>query len=100
MRSITVEAGSHVLDLLAQQQVDEVQSLFDGLTKAPEIPDSRKQLIQAVVAILNGSRDAALADDSALDYDDAAEVLFLIERLGSTPLTQCGSILGQPTGLQ
>jgi hypothetical protein len=32
-------------------------------------------------AILNGSRDLALADDPALDYGDAAEVLFLIERL-------------------
>jgi hypothetical protein len=34
-----------------------------------------------MVAILNGSRDLALADDTALDFDDAAEVLFLIDRL-------------------
>jgi hypothetical protein len=34
-----------------------------------------------MVAILNGSRDPALADDPALDYADAAEVLFLIDRL-------------------
>jgi tetratricopeptide (TPR) repeat protein len=70
-----------VLGLLAQQQVDEVQSLLAELTNNPEVPDSRKQLIQAMVAILTGSRDPALADDPALDYDDAAEVLFLLQRL-------------------
>jgi hypothetical protein len=35
-----------------------------------------------LLAVLNGSRDAALADDPALDYDNAAELLFLMERLG------------------
>ncbi|RZM81817.1 tetratricopeptide repeat protein [Leptolyngbya iicbica] len=71
----------HVLGLLAQQQVDEVQSLFAELTNDPEAPDSLQRLIQAMVAILNGSRDPALAEDPALDYDDAAEVLWLIDRL-------------------
>jgi tetratricopeptide (TPR) repeat protein len=66
----------HVLGLLAQQQVDEIQSLFEQLTSDPEASASRKQLIQAMVAILNGSRDPALADDPTLDYDHAAEVLF------------------------
>jgi hypothetical protein len=47
----------------------------------PEASDSLKHLIQAMVAVLNGSRDPALADDLALHYGDAAEVLFLIERL-------------------
>ncbi len=67
--------------LLAQQQTDEVQSLLAELTNDPEVSDSPKRLIQAMVAILNGSRDPALADDPALDYADAAEVLFLIHRL-------------------
>ena len=34
-----------------------------------------------ILAILNGSFDPALADDPALDSDDAAEILFFIERL-------------------
>jgi len=34
-----------------------------------------------MVDILNGAHDPALADDPALDYADAAEVLFLIHRL-------------------
>jgi tetratricopeptide (TPR) repeat protein len=58
----------HVLGLLAQQQVNEVQSLLAELTNDPETPESGKLLIQAMVAILNGSRDKALADDAALDY--------------------------------
>jgi tetratricopeptide (TPR) repeat protein len=70
-----------VLGLLAQQQVNEIQPLFEQLTSDPDFPASRKQLIQATVAILNGSRDPALADDPALYYGDAAEVLFLIQRL-------------------
>jgi tetratricopeptide (TPR) repeat protein len=74
----------HVLGLIAQQQFDEVQALFAQLTNDPKIPDFIKQLIQAVIAILNGSRDLPLADDPALDYDHAAEILFLIERLGSS----------------
>ncbi|PSN78313.1 hypothetical protein C8B47_17490, partial [filamentous cyanobacterium CCP4] len=73
----------HVLGLLAQQQVDAVQSLFVELINNLKVPVPRKKLIQAMVAILNGSRDPALADDPALDYDDAAEVLFFIERLSS-----------------
>ena len=32
-------------------------------------------------AILGGSRDHTLADDPALSYEDAAEVLLLLERL-------------------
>jgi tetratricopeptide (TPR) repeat protein len=69
-----------VLALLAQQQVDDMQALCNELLQLADQPnasDSLKQLIQAMVAILNGSRDPALADDPALDYDDAAEVLFL-----------------------
>ena len=75
----------HVLGLLAQQQVDEVQSLFQQLTSDPNTSDTLKQLIQAMVAILNGSRDPALADDPALNYADAAEVLFLLHRLQPPP---------------
>jgi tetratricopeptide (TPR) repeat protein len=71
----------HVLGLLAQQQVNEIQPLFEQLTSDPEASASLKQLIQAMVTILNGSRDPALADDPALDFGDAAEVLFLIQRL-------------------
>ena len=71
----------HVLGLIAQQKVDEVEPLFGQLANDPNTRDSIKQLMQAVATILNGSRDLALADDPALYYGDAAEILFLIERL-------------------
>ena len=72
----------HILELIAQQKNDEIQPLFDKLGNDPNTPDSAKQLMQAVVTILNGFRDPAQADDPALGYDHAAEILFLIERLG------------------
>jgi tetratricopeptide (TPR) repeat protein len=72
----------HVLGLVSQQQVAEIQPLFGQLANDPDTPDSLKQLMQAVITILNGSREPALADDPTLYYADAAEILFLIERLG------------------
>jgi tetratricopeptide (TPR) repeat protein len=76
------ELVDHVLGLMAQQQGNDIQALFDRLANDPDASDSLKHLMQAVSTILNGSRDPALADDPALDYADAAEILFLIERLG------------------
>ena len=72
----------HVLDLMAQQKFDEIQALFGQLANDPNATDSLRHLMQAVIMVLNGSRDVALADDPALDPFDAAEVLFLMERLG------------------
>jgi len=71
----------HVVGLIAQKKVDEIEPLFNELMNDPSSSDSRKAIIQAMIKILNGSRDKALGDDPALYYGDAAEVLFLIERL-------------------
>jgi tetratricopeptide (TPR) repeat protein len=73
----------HVLGLIAQQKVDTIAPLFEQLLKDPASSVSRKQTVRAMAAIFNGSRDPALADDPALTYTDAAEILFLIERLGA-----------------
>jgi tetratricopeptide (TPR) repeat protein len=72
----------HVIGLIAQKKVDEIEPLFNELMNDPSSSDSRKVIIQAMIKILNGSRDRALGDDPTLNYADAAEVLFLIERLG------------------
>jgi tetratricopeptide (TPR) repeat protein len=72
----------HVLGLIAQQKVEEIERLFNQLASDPNTSDSRRAIMQAMITILNGSRDKALGDDPALYYADAAEVLFLIERLG------------------
>ena len=71
----------HVVGLIAQKKVDEIEPLFNELMNDPSSSDSRKAIIQAMIKILNGSGDKALGDDPALNYADAAEVLFLIERL-------------------
>jgi hypothetical protein len=68
-----------ILGLIQQGKSSEIQSLFGQYSDAP---DFFKSFMQNVVAILNGSRDKTLGDDPALIYSDAAEVLFLIERLG------------------
>ena len=49
---------------------------------AADTPDWLKVFAPKTLAVLQGSRDRALGDDPALYYGDAAEVLFLIERLG------------------
>ena len=71
----------HVVGLIAQKKVDEIEPLFNELMNDPSTSDTRKAIIQAMIKILNGSRDKALGDDAALYYADAAEVLFLMERL-------------------
>jgi tetratricopeptide (TPR) repeat protein len=54
-----------------------------GLQQQPDLSPDLKALIAPLEAILAGSRDTALAGDPNLDYDDAAELIFLIERLQS-----------------
>jgi tetratricopeptide (TPR) repeat protein len=68
-----------VLGLIQQKKAGEIQKLFDQYSDAP---DFFKMFMQIVVDILNGSRDKTLADNSELQYTEAAEVLFLMERLG------------------
>lgn len=72
----------HVVSLISQQKIEEIQKLFTQWAGEENTTDALRALMNAIVTILNGSRDKALGDDPALDYADAAEVLFLIERLG------------------
>lgn len=56
---------------------------IDAFAEHPELPNhpSLQALLPALTAILSGSRNPALAADPRLDYDDAAELQFLLERL-------------------
>jgi len=49
---------------------------------AADTPTRLKAMLPKLQAILSGNRDAALADDPALNYDDAVELRLLLERLG------------------
>ena len=46
-------------------------------------PPRLQTMLPKLHAILHGDRNPALAADPALEYDDAAELLLLLERLGA-----------------
>jgi tetratricopeptide (TPR) repeat protein len=67
-----------VLQAITSNQTD---VLFKQLSTIDELPDYLKPVIAKLLSILHGERNPALADDSALNYNDAAELLLLLERL-------------------
>ncbi|HUT11910.1 MAG TPA: tetratricopeptide repeat protein, partial [Thermoguttaceae bacterium] len=71
-----------VTDAIAQNQTQEGEAALTQLATRPDLPRYAKALIPALQAVLAGNRDPALADDPNLDYDDAAELLLLLERAG------------------
>ena len=70
-----------VLDMMTKQSLDEIAEELRQLVQKPDTADSRKLFLSAIITILNGSRDPTLADDPTLEYDEAAELLFLLKRL-------------------
>ena len=70
-----------IKDIQQGEQEKPIQFLAQA-SQAEDTPDWLKVFAPKILAILQGSRDKALGDDPALGYGDAAEVLFLIERLG------------------
>jgi len=52
------------------------------LRNIPNLPAPRRAFIPLLEAVLAGSRDPALAENPNLYYQDAAELLFLVESLG------------------
>ena len=53
------------------------------LRQIPDLPARFRTFIPLLESVLAGSRDAALANDPNLDYQDAAELLLLIDRLNA-----------------
>ena len=70
-----------ILPALQAGQMDEVSRLMSQLQQHPEASSSLRLLIDKLQAIVAGSRDGTLADDIALNFDDASEILLLLERL-------------------
>jgi tetratricopeptide (TPR) repeat protein len=56
-------------------------SLLEEVAADPELSSDMRNFINALQAIVAGSRDRTLADAPDLDYGMAAEILFLIETL-------------------
>ncbi|MGB7486343.1 MAG: hypothetical protein WA901_09135, partial [Phormidesmis sp.] len=70
----------------AMVQQDEVEAARQGLgelVENAEMPEWYRCCAAKLLAVLNGSRDPVLAEDSELHYSVAAEVLFFIARLAS-----------------
>jgi tetratricopeptide (TPR) repeat protein len=69
-----------VRQALASGDPAEAASLLQQLAADPDFAN-QLPFFTALQAIAAGSRDRSLAEDPALDYDEAAEVLLLIEAL-------------------
>jgi len=71
-----------ILGMLQEGKAGEAVQFLTQVSQSPDTENWLKVAAPKYLAVLQGSRDRTLADNNALDYDDAAEVLFLIERLG------------------
>jgi len=71
-----------VSQAIQQGATTEAEQNLDELSRG-DIPAWAKTLVAGLRAILRGDRDPALAADPNLDYDDAAELQLLLEKLGS-----------------
>ena len=71
-----------VAQAIAASEIDAATAALTELLQRPNLPDYLKALIPALQAVLGGSRDPTLAVDPNLDFDDAAEVLLLLEVVG------------------
>jgi tetratricopeptide (TPR) repeat protein len=82
-QSMTVGAKLCALAAEAIKQGD-VSELARQLAEfsAADVPQLSRALLSKVEAILSGDANAALADDSKLNYHDAAELQLLLEELG------------------
>jgi len=76
------ELYAMVRQAIEQGDTAQAGQLLAQLSGVADAPAWRKALVPKLQAILNGDRDSALAQDAALDYDDAAELQLLLESLG------------------
>ena len=68
-------------DAMGSQPPEEVKKHLDEVANDPKIPDEGKLLIAKLQTVLTGAREKELASDPNLHYIDAAEILFLLEKL-------------------
>ncbi|CAK8720777.1 TIR domain-containing protein [Candidatus Electrothrix laxa] len=70
-----------VVDAVRQGKKEAMVLALAQSARTKDMPNRGKIFAPKLLTVLNGSRDPALADDPALNYADAAEVLFLMERM-------------------
>ena len=74
---------AQIAHAIRQGDTTEVTQFLAQAAAAADTPAWLKAMLPKLHAILHGDRDPALAADPALDYDDAAELLLLLETLGA-----------------
>jgi len=77
----TARLCTAVAEMLAASQTGESARVLRELRNHPELPAQATPLLNALDAIVAGQRDLALVDNPALSYDQAAEIILLLERL-------------------
>ncbi len=68
-------------DAMEKQPPEDVRKHLNEVAKDPKIPAQGKLLVSKLQSILTGSREVELASDPNLDYIDAAELMFLLEKI-------------------
>jgi hypothetical protein len=66
---------------IQEGKTTQISAELAELTQRPDLPEYLTPLLAALQKILAGSRDLTLADDPALNYDDACELILLLEAL-------------------
>jgi tetratricopeptide (TPR) repeat protein len=79
-RSTVAQLSAFAAQAIPRGETTELEEALGQLSEA-DAPPSFKLLLSKMQAILRGSRDAALADDPNLDFDDAVELILLLEAL-------------------
>ena len=82
-RTTIAQLCSLVLQAIQQKDTIQVERVLAQYSRVADAPSSFKATIPKFQAILRGSRDPALATAPNLYYHDAAELLLLLEALGS-----------------
>lgn len=75
------ELCQKVLLAIHENQTEQLIKDLSGFENLKESDDTLKPVIPKLVAVLQGQRDIALANDPELNYNDAAELLLLLEAL-------------------
>jgi len=68
-------------ELLANGQAPAAEAELRALAARPDISAQMRDFLTCLTAIAQGRRDPALAETPGLSYDQAAEILLLLERL-------------------
>jgi tetratricopeptide (TPR) repeat protein len=75
------EIFGFVAQAISAGQVPAAEAQLAQLEARAELPAFLKPLLPKLQAILRGVREPSLAADPSLDYDDAAELILLLEQL-------------------